>query len=203
MEGWITTHKEDLPDEDFEKIYDLYVRTYTAAKEDLWFKSAQQLRDYRYPCVIAFYVKDNDILAFLMFQMLSVANKISLFGHDGSNEGKTLVLDKLASLLVTPGYVIESSGAVSWILRSRYRLMPILDLLVIEEVLEIKKRGDVINLIPNYDVNNKGAYVYIKYSGGYEMRESLFGLPCLGEDLEWSEEGCGRLCMTNEEVEFN
>ena len=202
MEGWITTHKEDLSDEDFEKIYHLYVLTYTGAGEPLWFKSAQELRNYRYPCVITFYSGNNEILAFLMFQMLSMANKISLFGHNGTNEGKTLVLDKLASLLVTPGYVIESSGAVSWILRSRYRLMPILDLNVIEEVLEVKKRGDIINLIPNYDVNNKRDHVYVKYSGGYVMRESLFGLPCLGEDLEWSKQGCGRICMGGSEADF-
>jgi len=84
--------------------------------------------------------------------------KINLIIHTNSEESKRILLDTISSWLRYGKfgnlYFMEASGAVSWILRNRYNLKPILDQDIIEYLTKQK-----VEMNPNFD-NSKNSNVF-------------------------------------------
>ena len=199
MSTWITHSSASLNEVELSSLYKMYSETYTAAGEELWFKSSQDM--LRYPCTIIANVNGNGkLISFIMYQLWSKVNKISLFGHDGTPEGKKNVMDRIAQQLVTPGFVLEAAGAVSWVLRSRYNLAPTTDRNKIKRIFNIED-DSLLEVTPNYNMNDRAAFVYTRLSKDltsgqiYIMKESLFGISC-DKDMRWDGEDCSRLCIS-------
>jgi len=164
------------------KMYAMYVKTYTDAGEELWFKNTEQLFS-RYPCFLT--INNSQDKAYVMYQFKSKFNKISLVCHDSSPEGKALVIELLVKLLSSPGYILEAAGAVSWVLRKQG--VPVIsDKRDIENALDItpENKNDTIvmntkfSMIDKYEQNYKR--IFIDSSGSkYTSEDTLFGLaPC-------------------------
>lgn len=186
-----------------DRLYQLYVTTYSAAGESLWFKQADDL--VRYPCGIITNcqadqtntdgVGDN-IRAFFMFQFRPSANKISLICHDGTVEGKHILMNMIDFRLSTKGWIIEASGATSWVLRKR-------NVPIIRDVHEITKllmlplnERVVINDYFNLSDKNSQHYIH-EYTNGdglvlFSNQETLFG----SGSCEFVGEYCARACLT-------
>lgn len=172
---WKFIAKENISHKTFDEIFRLYYTTYTQARETIWFNTVDELYEYPMDCAYYYVSNEEKLICGMLFRKLPMVNKISLLYHDGTEKAKKLLMDELARLLVSEGYVIEASGAVSWILRSRYHLMPIVDVAYIATALDIESKGDIIQMNLDYDINDKDSYVYVKQTGGYTLYESLFG----------------------------
>lgn len=181
--------KTRLTDNLRKEIYDMYVSTYTSAGEELWFANPDQIFN-KYCCAIIL-KKENAlsqkvqrelsqpgrVLGFLIYQTIGngTIKKISLLGHNGTSECKNAVMDKLANLLVSrKSYIIEAAGAVSWILRNRYHIHPIMNIDDIRKALDSDKRKDIIIPNPKFNFNDKTSYSRHTHDG-YLLQESLFG----------------------------
>jgi hypothetical protein len=176
-------------------MYDMYVESYGKAGEKLWFKSANDLA--RYPCsYIIEQDSDNNILCYIMYQLREHANKISLIVHNSTTEGKERVINLVSSLLSKRGWILEASGAVSWVLRKK-GVSIISTKPQIEKMLGIKDAdSEMIELNSNFDYNNKSvnAYQHKYYKDGivmFENSETLFGTG----GCRFNQDSCGRACI--------
>ena len=164
------------------KMYAMYAKTYTDAGQELWFKNADELFG-RYPCFLT--INNSQDKAYVMYQFKSKFNKISLVCHDSSPEGKALVVELLVKLLSSPGYILEATCAVSWVLRKQ-GVSVIGDKQDIENALDItpENKNDVIEMNPNFSMTDKTQQSYKRIftdnSGKqFTSEDTLFGLaPC-------------------------
>jgi hypothetical protein len=164
------------------KMYAMYAKTYTDAGQELWFKNAEELLS-RYPCFLT--INNSQDKAYVMYQFKSKFNKISLVCHDSSPEGKALVVELLVKLLSSPGYILEATGAVSWVLRKQ-GVSVIGDKHDIENALDItpENKNDVIEMNSNFSMTDKTQQSYKRIftdSSGkqFTSEDTLFGLaPC-------------------------
>jgi len=192
-------NSKDLSDENKEKMFKMYVSSYTMGGQPLWFENKEKLFN-SYPCFVSF--GDNYTLVYAMFQFRKTINKISLVCHDGSDNGKNLSIQLRVVLLKIKGWALEAKDKVSWILRSRYKT-PIMDNNKVAEILEISKEN--ININESFDYNNRESYqytktyIYINNEGKEiknEEKETLFGTEIC--DYGDSKE-CNRACKTGGE----
>ena len=154
----------------------------------------EQLFD-RYPCVLT--TTDNHLKYYIMFQFREQYNKISLICHDSTADSKEGLMKLLRTLLYQPGYILEDSGAVSWVLRKR--TTPIIESQSdIEKALDISPDTvhDKIVMNLDFDPDNKYTQQYTREftdrEKGITCRtpETLFGIaPC-----EYKERSCDRVC---------
>ena len=123
---------------------------------------------------------DGLFLGYICFEITKFGFKLNLSGTITEGQDKDLsaisaqlVQNKKARLLVTPGYYQEASGAVSWILRSKFRLKPILDKPLIEKIFNEH------HIDWNSDYADKPrSEVYTRRKGDSVRTETLFGIPC-------------------------
>lgn len=172
-------YTKNLSNDMIEKMYEMYAKTYTDAGQELWFKNAEELMR-RYPCFLT--LNNRYEKAYIMYQFKKRFNKISLVCHDSTPEGKKLVIDLLVKLLSIPGYILEASSAVSWVLRKR-GVHVINDKQYIENALDISpnNKSDIINMNPNFTMNDKKQQAYTRIftdSTGkqFTSEDTLFGL---------------------------
>jgi hypothetical protein len=185
-------------------LFNMYKQTYINANQSVWFKKSEDL--LRYNCGII--IKDDNITnitkyilhslkAFLLFQFKKYINKISLVAHDGTDEGKKLVIQLLYDYCNTQGYCLEASGPLSWILRKKN--CPIItDINIINKMLDIKNNPNhkiVIN--PLFDYHDKESYQYNHefYKDGikqFSRPETLFGISMCKFN---SKNDCKRKCI--------
>jgi hypothetical protein len=132
----------DLNEEQKKEVYDMYVKTYTFGKQDIWFKTSDRLFA-KYPCLITV---DNQYNRFyIMYQLMSNYNKISLIAHDLTRESITELFSMLSHLLNGNGYIMEAAGAVSWKLRQ-----------LKTKFFDTKERiENVLDINPNDDKSDK------------------------------------------------
>lgn len=176
MKGsWKFVTDENLSHHQFDEIFKLYYKTYVQAGETLWFQTSEQLYNYSSKDKAYLFIENGEIISGMLLRKLPLAEKIYLIFHNGSQRSKKILLDELARMIVSEGYIIEASGALSWVLRSRYKIMPQLDLEYIMKALDIEAKGEMIDLNLNYNIYEKDNFSYIRYSGGYMMKETLFG----------------------------
>jgi len=166
----------DADSEELQFMFNMYVNSYSAAGQDLWFKSPRDLQ--RYSCKVAQMCSMDGIIAYVLFQTRKTANKISLIVHNGTQEGKTALMNLLVSLLKQNGYYIEAAGAVSWTLRKLG--VPVLhNAEEISGLLNIDPSRESIELNPDFDLKDKNSqsYVHKFYNDGvvqFANAETLF-----------------------------
>lgn len=187
-----------------QKLFDMYVNSYSSAGQELWFKTPDDL--LRYNCGIILNCfgdldsPDNHIYAYLLYQFRTYVNKISLGCHDGTPKGKETVMKLWNEYLRKPGFVLEATDAVSWILRNRYKCPYFTDIEVIKKILDIKEGGNErIELNDNFVYTDKTQQFYFhKYLKGgivqYSNSETLFGTSL----CEFKGDDCNRVCIDNE-----
>jgi hypothetical protein len=184
----------NLTEEEKQKMFDMYVLSYTLGGQDLWFKKKEELFE-RYPCVITF---DNKYLTvYAMFQFRKNYNKISLICHNGSDEGKKLTIELLLKLVNMSGWILEAADKVSWLLRKN-KAPIISNLDDINKALDIVgSKIDVVNVNKDFNYDDKMSYLYtrsyhdLKSGKTYHSNETLFGTKgCLYDD-----NGCQRKCL--------
>jgi len=175
----ITTCVNHLSNTDKELLFNMYVQTYTYVNADLWYTTPDILFS-KYPRILS--VKNKYTTAYIMYQKKKY-HKISVICHNGTKEGKALLIDLLVNLLSKKEYIIEATGAVSWILRKK-RIRMIKKKHEIEEILEIMPDDPYrqIKFNPSFNPNNKNTqrYTYISVSrldnSIYQRQGTLFGM---------------------------
>ena len=162
---------KDLSKKELLSLFEMYEISYKAIGKDRWFYKPDDLLKYPYVIIYKKYA--------IFIQYLNNINKMSLLIHDGTNEGKQDLFNKVARKLVTVGWALEASGAVAYILQTRYQILPIRNLSLIELALDIKHKYETIELNKEYDPLNPTDYTYTrKTKDGYEMNKVLFGILC-------------------------
>lgn len=193
---------DEIGDETKESMFEMYKKTYSTAKQDLWFKSTSDL--FRYPCgyAISCFQNENDgleyIRCYIMFQLRKSANKISLLCHDSTQEGKDEVMLLINNLLHINGWILEASGATSWVLRSptkQLRTPYFVSQNLIETLLDIDPQNEKIIINENFNYEDKNSYYYTHqyYKDGkvmFENHETLFGVG----GCNYSSQKCDRKC---------
>jgi len=189
----VQKNSSELSEDEREKMFSMYVLSYKMGGQPLWFEDKEKLFS-RYHCFVTF--DDNYLTVYAMFQFKKKFNKISLVCHDGSEEGKRLSVELRYSLVSHGGWILEASDKVSWLLRKR-RAPIIMDYESIVDALDIVDNpNDTIEMNPDFDVNDKETYQYIRIYNDvdngkiYRSEETLFGTePCNYDSLN-----CNRRC---------
>ena len=173
---------EDIPLEYHDDLFEMYKNTYSNAGQDLWFKTKTELLS-RYPCLLCY--DGNYKKLYVLYQFKKGFNKISLVCHDGTPTQKQNSIQIRKDLVNTPGWMLEASGATSWILRKGHAPM-ISNESDIKNALDIndENENDKIEMNVGFDVNDKNSYQYTRVfktlTGEiYRTNETLFGIsPC-------------------------
>ncbi len=194
---WERTKSKDLSDSLITNMHHLYILSY---KVDLRFSNFNSfkenvLKNCTYLC---YKNKPNkELIGYFLLVITNFGIKLTMSCNNQTPFAKQILYNKLAQLLVTPGYYQESSGAVSWILRSRYHLYPITDITKIKAILkdklkEVKEYGDGgIKINNDWNFLDRDQHVYFRYVRSRKLHriegkdvnvksisESLFGMPC-------------------------
>ena len=174
-----------LSKEQLDRMVEMYNSTYSyLGKENMWWKTPDQVRTglLYYEHTIQLCLKAGSESApncCFLYNERPMANKISVVLHDGTKEGKKFMMKQLTELLISPGWMMEASDALSWCLRTKQRLIPITDLDLATKMLNLD--GKTEKLVPNlkYDPTDKGSQMYTHHYlvDGFANPETLFGTP--------------------------
>jgi hypothetical protein len=192
-----TNFSSKLNEEEKNKMFEMYINSYTIGNQPLWFKSKEQLFD-RYPCFVSF--DNNYLTVYAMFQMKNKYNKISLVCHNGTDEGKRLSIELRYNLITQPGWILEAADKVSWLLRKKNA--PIISNYEdIVNALDIKDNpNDIITMNPGFNYKERITYQYTRTYNDtvnikiYNSNETLFGTTT---DCDYINKDCGRKCKTS------
>ena len=185
---------KDIPNEEYDELFKMYENTYSNAGQDLWFKKKDELMA-RYPCLICYNGEYKKL--YVLYQFKKIYNKISLVCHNGTDQEKKNSIQIRLQLIKTPGWMLEASGATSWVLRKNDA--PIIkDDKDIKSALDIsdENKNDYIEMNNNFDVNDKNSYQYtrvyidIKINKEYRTNEILFGT----KSCHYETNECDRKC---------
>lgn len=189
-----------VTDEQRNVMFDMYETSYKGAGQSLWFKSAEDL--FKYPCAFVIHEVKDHILCYIMFQKRKIANKISLLSHNGTTQGKRRVMELVSDLLKTKGWILEASGAVSWVLRKRET--PIIESeRNINRLLNIDHDERII-INNKFNINDKTTQYYYHqyYKDGiiqFENEETLFGV----SGCKFNNDNCTRYCVDVDKKGYN
>jgi hypothetical protein len=176
MMNIVQRYVTELSNKERDDMFQMYVISYTLGGQPLWFKTPDELFS-RYPCFVTF--DDLHLTVYAMFQLKSTSNKISLVCHNGDVDGKYLSIQLRVKLIHQPGWILEASDKVSWLLRKHdspiFRTKD-----EIETALNIKDNpNDKIVMNEQFDVSDKTSNQYTRiYKDGtntYNSIETLFG----------------------------
>lgn len=138
----------------------------------------------------------------ILYWLSEYGNKISLVISNTPEIGKTYVIPKLIELLQIPGFYIELSDALEYLVRKN-GLDNIKDKEIIKKLIPHLKDEDIFNENDErcilYPLNIKknilspsGSYLReIKDIGMH--RKALYGLPCLSKNFD--KDKCDRKCL--------
>lgn len=178
--GWEIVQTTTITNDDLKHLYNMYITTYKSSKQDIWFKSSDDLK--RYDCMAYILREQGIITSAIMYQPRDYGNKISLLLHDNTSDGKKHLMDGVAKLLTKKGWYLEAAGAVSWVLRSRYTTPIVKDKKMIEKCVIRNKKTEKIVLNDNFNKDDKDSYfykhIYDESGQTYINNETLFGIPC-------------------------
>ena len=199
---WKITDTNQL-DKYSNKILDMYADSYKALGL-IDFGGWEGLKNYlNCSCYLLLDETSDEINGIILYWLSDYGNKISLVISSNSEIGKLYVIPKLAELLKIPGFYIELSDALEY--------------LIIKSGLQnIKNKETIKKIISNlsdediFDEGDKRCETYllnkdkkIKSPSGSYLREikdigihrkALYGLPCLSQ--EFDKLGCDRKCKT-------
>jgi hypothetical protein len=147
----------DVNNEDKEIMFKMYEESYTIGNQPLWFKTKEELFS-KYPCFTS--IDNQYLISYVMFQFKNNYNKISLVCHNGTVEGKNLSIELRHNLLIQPGWILEASDKVSWILRSKKQTPIIYNYIDIIHALDIEENNQEYKIEMNINFNPKIKYSY-------------------------------------------
>ena len=137
----------------------------------------------------------------VLYWLGEYGNKISLVISSTPVIGKEYVVPKLIELLKTPGFYIELSDALEYLVR-KSGLDNIKDKATIKRLIPQLKDDDIFNegdercisYLLNKNPSPSGSYLReIKDIGIH--RKALYGMPCLSKRFDNST--CGRKCISS------
>jgi hypothetical protein len=181
-----------------QQLFNMYEISYSKTGKPRWFKNKEDLFK-KYPCLLTIDNKYQDF--YIMYQFNKKFNKISLVCHNNTDENKSKLIELLNVLLRTPGYILEASGAVSWVLRKTDTPM-ILEKKKIEMALDIddNSKNDKIVMNESFNISDKNSQCYTRIftdsnSNVYTTDHTLFGSSsCEYND---SRTNCDRECVVS------
>ena len=172
----IKKNKKDLTTYEKERIFILYKISYEKVEKEtgrIILDIEQLLSSYT---DIVYFVNRDDIFGGFLSNKIKgkrtsniIANKISVILNDDKNFSKQYIFDILVKLLVSNyGYILEASGAVSHILKSRYNIKP-------NNIEKVKLIYEEERLV---DIKNDTIYTRLTPSGHRIEEKELFGKMC-------------------------
>ena len=185
-------------------MFDMYARSYTAAGQELWFKTADEM--FRCACSSVTHEHGRRLVSFALFQKRPKSNKICLVAHDGTADGKDYAIHLRDRLCRSEGWFLEASDKPAWILRSKFETPYVTNVEDIRDILNIPETEDIV-LNPKFEkdpvltrargLKAEGHYFHKYYSSAdkellvHSNPETLFGTsPC----QRWSDASCQRVC---------
>lgn len=198
-----TYNMKNIDDTMLKYMFDMYKISYSLL--GIWFENPDDLKT-NYDCGIFAHDKANPdnkkkILAYILYKRRKTVNKISLACHDGTENGKKTLIKLLIKLLSKPGYVIEASFAVSWILRKN-KVNHITDLNVIKKLLDVNETWDDISINNEFDYNDKNSQHYrhkyiVNNNIKYGDPKTLFGTSgCVFKKSKTCKRKCTKSILT-------
>ena len=166
--NYISVKTPELSDEIKEHMFNMYITTYGGAGQELWFKTVEKLFSPNYTCGIILDntsntliqdIKPENIKVFSIYQLKKYVNKLSLTCHDGTNEGKQAAVNLRLEYIKKPGWILEASGATSWILRKN-KAPRIDDIVAIKKFLDIDDVKEKICMNDEFDPDDKNSFSY-------------------------------------------
>ena len=175
-----TTCIKYLSNAEKQQLYEMYTQTYIDAHMDIWYPTPEVLFQ-KYHFLLS--LKNKYTTAYVLYTNKIGYSKISVICHNSTDEGKEMLINLLVKLLSKNGYIMEATGAVSWILRKRGVHM-IKRKKEIEELLGISANDPYrkIQMNDRFQPNRKDTqkYTYISVSNiddtVYEREGTLFGI---------------------------
>ena len=145
-----------------------------------------------------------EINGIILYWLSDYGNKISLVISSTPDIGKKYVIPKLIELLKTPGFYIELSDALEYLVRKE-GLDNIKDNETIQKLIPQLKNEDIFDenderrtkypLNKNKNISSpSGSYIRVIKDIG-EHRKALYGLPCLSKKFD--NDTCNRKCLIN------
>jgi hypothetical protein len=199
---WKITNTEDLEIYS-EKIFQMYKNSYNEIGI-IDFGGWDGLKKYLNCSCYLLLDKENELNGIILFWLSDYGNKISLVISLTPDIGKNYVVPKLIELLKTPGFYIELSDALEYLVRKN-GLENIKDKNIIKILIPHLKDEDIFNENDErckiYPLNKKynipspsGSYLrQIKDIGIH--RKALYGLPCLSKVFD--NNTCNRKCISS------
>tara|TARA_Y100000389_G_scaffold136061_1_gene133588 strand:+ start:539 stop:1129 length:591 start_codon:yes stop_codon:yes gene_type:complete len=192
----IICSSDDINNEIKEILYKMYIDTYKRNNLEIWFNRKEFM--FIYPCNLIIII-NKKIKGFIMFQKRKKINKISLIAHDNTDDGKKLIINTILKSL-NKGFVIEASGALSWVLRKK-KAPYIKNKKLIENILELKNHDNnfqqEIKINKYFDYNDKLSnhynHIYIcNQKIDHINNVTLFGS---NYNCKWTNDTCHRICI--------
>jgi hypothetical protein len=198
---WIITDTKDL-EKYSEKILEMYESSYRAIGL-IDFGGWIGLKDYLNCSCYLLIDTEHEINGIILYWLSEYGNKISLVISSTPEIGKNYVIPKLIELLQTPGFYIELSDALEYLVRKN-GLDNIKDKEIIKMLISKLTDEDIFNdhdeRLTTYPLNVKnntpsqpGSYLReIKDIGIH--RKALYGIPCLSK--KFNSDKCDRKCIS-------
>ena len=199
---WIITESNKL-DEYGEQIVKMYEESYKKIGI-INFGGWEGMKNYlNCSCYLLINTEiKNELSGIILYWLSEYGNKISLVISLTPQIAKTYVIPKLVELLKTPGFYIELSDALEYLVRKE-GLENIKDIDTIQKLIPSLKDTDIFTVddvrTKEYPLNKEkqipapaGSYLReIKDIGIH--RKALYGLPCLSKKFDG--DGCDRKCI--------
>lgn len=186
-----------------EKIIEMYENSYRKIGL-IDFGGWHRLKNYLNCSCYLLIDTTRELNGIILYWLNNYGNKISLVISETPEIGKTYVIPKLIELLQTPGFYIELSDALEYLVRKN-GLNNIKDKEIIKTLIPDLKDEDIFNegderciTHPLNKQNNtpspSGSYMReIKDIGIH--RKALYGLPCLSKVFD--SDNCNRKCVNH------
>jgi hypothetical protein len=178
------------------EIEQLYLNSYSKIGVIPFADGYKGMKEY-YPCS-AYILRNNTILSVIMFWLSNYGNKIGLVISADPEIGKKYTIPMLITLLKTPGFYVELSDALEYLVRKE-------GLQNIQEVNTILKLIPGINESDIFSENDSRRKTYplgknLSPVGSYlrdihgigTHRKALYGIPCMSQNFVGTK--CFRKC---------
>lgn len=178
------------------EIEQLYLNSYSKIGVIPFTDGYKGMKEY-YPCS-AYILRNNKIVSIIMFWLSNYGNKIGLVISADPEIGKKYTIPMLITLLKTPGFYVELSDALEYLVRKEG----------LQNIQEVNTILTLISGINESDIFSENDSRRIKYPlgknpspvGSYlrnihgigTHRKALYGIPCMSQQFVGTK--CYRKC---------
>ena len=185
------------------KILEMYKNSYSAIGL-IDFGGWDGMKNYLNCSCYLLIDETDDLYGIILYWLGEYGNKISLVISLTPEIGKTYIIPKLIELLRTPGFYIELSGALEYLVRKngldnikdKTIIKSLIPQLIDEDIFDERDERRVRYLlnIDKHIPSPPGSFLReIKDIGIH--RKALYGLPCLNK--QFNKSGCDRICISH------